>query len=157
MVVSDNPLEQYLARHPDLLFRRAWSTHAISTTNPKILDPHLVCASVEAPINSIEGGRRALWRRGRLQDAVDRLTDERQLIPRESRRGNVRWHAHPNAGSHPASGVHLRSTSGEQYTLVDENTGRILETISEEHAFSNAHEGPSICIAAKSLSSRSLT
>ena len=141
MVVSDNPLEQYLARHPDILFRRGAEHARISTTNPKILDPHLVCASVEAPINSIAGDAELFGGEDIIRDAVDRLTDERLLIPRESRRGNARWHTHPNAGSHPAGDVHLRSTSGELYTLVDENTGRILETISEEHAFSNAHEG----------------
>ena len=141
MVVSDNPLEQYLARHPDILFRRGVEHARISTTNPKILDPQLVCASVEAPINSIEGDAELFGGADVFRDAVDRLTDERWLIPRESRRGNARWHAHPNAGSHPAGNVPLRSTSGEQFTLVDENTGRILETISEEHAFSNAHEG----------------
>ena len=53
----------------------------------------------------------------------------------------TRWHAHPKAGNHPAGDVQLRSASGENYMLVEEKTGRVLETIGEEHAFANAHEG----------------
>ena len=141
MVVSDNPLEQYLARHPDILFRRGMEHARISPTNPKILDPHLVCATVEAPLGSIPGDMELFGGQDVFRDAIMRLTDERLVVARENRLGSARWHAHPNAGTHPAGGVHLRSTSGELYTLVDDMTGRILETISEEHAFSNAHEG----------------
>ena len=72
--------------------------------------------------------------------ALERLTRESYLIGRD-RGGAARWHAHPKAGAHPASDVSLRSTSGDTYTLVEERTGAVLETIAEEHAFGYAHEG----------------
>ena len=75
-----------------------------------------------------------------LGAATERLVGDSFLIRRDDR-GVTRWHAHPKAGSHPAGDVQLRSASGENYMLVEEKTGRVLETIGEEHAFANAHEG----------------
>ena len=63
MVLYDNPLEQYLARHPDIIFRRGMEHARISTTNPRILDPHLICAAVEAPIGEIPGDAELFRRR----------------------------------------------------------------------------------------------
>ncbi len=140
MVVYDNPLEQYLARHPDILFRRGMEHARISTTNPRILDPHLVCAAVEAPIGEIPGDAELFGGDEVVSAALARLTQESFLIGRE-RRGTELWHAHPKAGAHPASDVSLRSTSGDNYVLVEERTGAVLETIAEEHAFAYAHEG----------------
>ncbi len=140
MVLYDNPLEQYLARHPDIIFRRGMEHARISTTNPRILDPHLVCAAVEAPIGEIPGDAELFGGDDVVMAALNRLTHESYLIGRE-RRDAERWHAHPKAGAHPASDVSLRSTSGELYTLVEERTGQVLEAIAEEHAFAYAHEG----------------
>ena len=72
--------------------------------------------------------------------ALERLSQDSYLIGRE-RRGTDRWYPHPKAGAHPASDVSLRSTSGDNYVLVEETTGAVLETIAEEHAFAYAHEG----------------
>ncbi len=140
MVVYDNPLEQYLARHPDILFRRGMEHARISTTNPRILDPHLVCAAVEAPIGEIPGDAELFGGEEVVSAALERLMQDSYLIGRE-RRGTERWYPHPKAGAHPASDVSLRSTSGDNYTLVEEKTEQVLEAISEEHAFAYAHEG----------------
>ena len=140
LVVYDNPLEQYLARHPDILFRRGMEHARISTINPRILDPHLVCAAVEAPIGDIPGDLELFGGDAALTPALQRLTQNNYLIERE-RGAAERWYAHPQAGAHPAGDVSLRSTSGELYSLVDEATGQIFEVIAEEHAFAYAHEG----------------
>ncbi len=140
MLLYDNPLEQYLARHPDIIFRRGMEHARISTTNPRILDPHLVCAAVEAPIGEISGDIDMFGGDEVTPAALERLAQDSYLIGRE-RRGTELWYPHPKAGAHPASDVSLRSTSGDNYTLVEENTGAVLESIGEEHAFANAHEG----------------
>lgn len=140
MVVYDNPLEQYLARHPDIIFRRGMEYARISTTNPRILDPHLLCAAVEAPLGEISGDADLFGGAEVVTAALERLTQDSHLIGRE-RRGTERWYPHPKAGTHPASNVSLRSTSGDNYVLVEERTGAVLETITEEHAFAYAHEG----------------
>lgn len=140
MVVYDNPLEQYLVRHPDILFRRGMEHARVSTTNPRILDPHLVCAAVEAPIGEIPGDVELFGGGEVVSAALGRLTQDSYLIGRD-RRGTEQWYPHPKAGAHPASDVSLRSTSGDNYTLVEEKTGQVLEAISEEHAFGYAHEG----------------
>ena len=140
MLLQDNPLEQYLARHPDIIFRRGMEHARISTTNPRILEPHLICAAYEAPLGQIPGDIDLFGGESVLGAATERLVGDSYLI-RRNNEGRTRWHAHPKAGNHPAGDVQLRSASGENYMLVEEKTGRVLETIGEEHAFANAHEG----------------
>ncbi len=140
MVMSDNPLEQYLARHPDILFRRGMEHARISPTNPHILDPHLVCAAHEAPLGSIPDDAALFGGPDAAEAAIGRLLTAGLLSARD--RGDAaQWHVHPRAGTHPASDVNLRATSGERYMLVEQSTGRVLETIDEDHAFVDAHEG----------------
>jgi len=43
--------------------------------------------------------------------------------------------------SHPARSVSIRSTSGENYALIDTTTGSLLETIEADLAFFQAHPG----------------
>lgn len=136
LVVSENPLEQYLAHHPDILFKRGTEYVLIAPTNPRILGPHLLCAAYEAPLTSQDA---ALFDEDAFAKMTTSLVAENRLL--ERRRGNqVRWHASPSEG-YPAEAVHMRSSSAERYTLVDRNSGRVLETIGEEQAFSSSHVG----------------
>jgi DEAD/DEAH box helicase domain-containing protein len=138
LVVSDNPLEQYVVRHPDILFRRGVEFALVSTTNPHILGPHLVCAAYETPLSAKDAG---VLCEASLFDATLRAMErEGVLLRRESAVSGARWHASPAVG-YPAESVHLRSISGETYALVEEDSGRLLETVGEPDAFSNAHPG----------------
>ncbi|MBI4236504.1 MAG: DUF1998 domain-containing protein, partial [Chloroflexi bacterium] len=136
LVASENPLEQYLVRHPDLLFRRSLEHALVAPTNARILAPHLLCAAYEAPLSSADA---AIFDEEAFPRAVSSLVAEGRLLERQRGTG-TRWHASPQEG-YPAEAVHLRSASNERYTLVDRDSGRLLETIDEEEAFSNAHPG----------------
>ena len=138
LVVSENPLEQYLARHPDILFRRGAEYALVSLTNPKILGPHLLCAAYEAPLIN----RDAHWFGGEdpFRDAVRHLVNDGLLLERGIGDRIIRWHLSPTQ-RYPAESVHLRSTSGDRYVLVERDSGRVLETLGEQETFSNAHPG----------------
>ena len=51
LVAKDNPLDQYLMRHPDFFFGRPHEHAHIRPTNPYVLGPHLRCAAYELPLS----------------------------------------------------------------------------------------------------------
>ena len=50
MVANNNPLDQYLMRHPESFFGKSHESARISPANPYIMKPHLICAAYEAPL-----------------------------------------------------------------------------------------------------------
>ena len=131
LVANDDPLDQYLMRHPDAFFGRPHEAARISPGNPYILKPHLLCAAYEAPItvDDVEffGEELTAW--------ADELMREEFLSPRSGR-----WHLNPEV-SYPAQNVNIRSTSANFYTLVEGDSGVILETVEEASAFLQLHPG----------------
>ena len=131
LVANNDPLDQYLMRHPESFFGKSHESARISPGNPYILKPHLICAAYEAPLtmNDTEFfGHELLW-------YADELVEDGYLHVRHGR-----WHLLPDT-SYPAERVNIRSASGAFYTLVDSDSGAILETVSEETAFMQLHPG----------------
>lgn len=131
LVANDDPLDQYLMRHPDAFFGRPHEAARISPGNPYILKPHLLCAAYEAPItlDDVEffGEELITW--------ADELIRDELLSPRSGH-----WHLNPKV-SYPAQDVNIRSTSANFYTLVEGDSGVILETVEEASAFLQLHPG----------------
>ena len=131
MVALNNPLDQYLMNHPESFFGKSHEAARISPANPYVMKPHLLCAAYELPLtmNDTEYfGPELLW-------YADELIEDEFM---HSRLG--RWHLRPEV-SYPAEQVNIRSASGAFYTLVEEDSGVILETVSEETAFMQLHPG----------------
>ena len=101
LVARDNPLDQYLMRHPDFFFSRSHEHARIAPENPYILAPHLLCAAYEAPLAP---GDEALFGSS-FRQRVEELVEQGLL---RQRRG--RWFLDPSV-SYPAERAHLRSTS----------------------------------------------
>ena len=131
LVAQDNPLDQYLMRHPETFFDKSHESARISPANPYVMKPHLLCAAYEAPLtmNDTEFfGPDLLW-------YADELVEDEYFHVR-----NKRWHLLPDV-EYPAERVNLRTSSGRFYTLVNRETGAIMETVSEETAFMQLHPG----------------
>ena len=131
LVALDNPLDQYLMRHPDTFFDKPHESARISPGNPYILKPHLLCAAYEGPIAMADTeffGPELLWH-------VDELIGEGYFHAKSDR-----WHLDAEV-SYPAQDVNIRSTSSHFYTLAEEESGVVLETVDESSAFSQLHPG----------------
>ncbi|MDA0798278.1 MAG: DEAD/DEAH box helicase [Chloroflexi bacterium] len=131
LVAQDNPLDQYLMRHPDFFFGRPHEHARIRPENPYVLDPHLLCAAYEMPLSEKDA---ALYGDG-FAAHVARLTDEGSLNER-----NGKWFISPSV-EYPAQDVNIRSASHTQYLAVESQSGRVLEHLDESAAFSQLHPG----------------
>jgi DEAD/DEAH box helicase domain-containing protein len=131
LVAQDNPLDQYLMRHPDFFFGRPHEHARIRPENPYVLDPHLRCAAYELPLtaadNSLFGDE--------LPAHLARMTDEGVLTHRDDR-----WFISPSV-DYPAQDVNIRSASNHQYLAVESGSGRVLEHVDEAAAFTQLHPG----------------
>ena len=131
LVARDNPLDQYLMRHPEAFFAKPHESARISPTNPYILKPQLLCAAYEAPLTTQDADLFG----ADLSLLAQELADDGFIHARHGR-----WHLAPEV-TYPAQGVNIRSTSGSFYTLVEKDSGVILETMDESSAYLQWHPG----------------
>ncbi len=131
LIGLDNPLDQYLMRHPEFFFGQSHENALIDPDNPRILKPHLLCAAWEMPL--VETEVKSFG--GNAGQALAELEEERML-----RKHRGRWHPSPGV-VYPAQDINIRSISSRNYALVDEPSGRLLETVEEANAFFQIHPG----------------
>jgi DEAD/DEAH box helicase domain-containing protein len=95
--------------------------------NPRILDPHVLAAAYEAPLDDKDEatlGREALRRAAELPEL-------------ERTSAGFVW----KGRDYPAARISLRSGDGEAFTVVDATTGALLGLVERERAYSTVHEG----------------
>ena len=127
----DDPLDQYFMRHPDAFFQKVVENALVNPDNPYILRAHLLCAAWELPLSSEDE------KIFRPSSSEERAELEKQGLLKE-RKG--KWYLSPGI-AYPAQRVNIRSTSGENYAIVDTSTGSLLETIEAGVAFFQVHPG----------------
>jgi DEAD/DEAH box helicase domain-containing protein len=131
LVAQDDPLDQYLAQHPEDLFDRPAEAAVIDPNNPYVLEPHLRCAAREQPLSDAEAS--AFFGPG----AAAALT-ELEAGGDLRRRGDL-WH--DVGGGSPHRDVDIRAGSGHVYRIVLAGTGELLGTADEHRAFGTLHPG----------------
>jgi DEAD/DEAH box helicase domain-containing protein len=127
LVASDDALDQFFAREPDALLSRRVEAAILDHSNPRILDPHVLAAAFEAPLEEADAdilGSEAL-RRAALLPELERTPA-----------GYV-W----KGRDYPAGRVSLRSGDAEAFTVVDGDTGSLLGLVERDRAYSTVHEG----------------
>jgi DEAD/DEAH box helicase domain-containing protein len=132
LLAMDNPLDQYLMRHPDFFFRESFENALTDPNNLHILKPHLLCAAWESPLNDEDG---KLFGPNFAQ-AKEEL-EERGLL----RNRNGLGYLSPTI-TYPAEDISIRSASTQYYTVIDVSQGnREIETVEGSVAFSQLHPG----------------
>jgi DEAD/DEAH box helicase domain-containing protein len=131
LVGLDNPLDQYLMRHPEFFFQKNFENALVNPDNPYILRAHLLCAAWEMPLTEADEA----YFGSALVKERDELLARGVLKERRNK-----WYLSASI-SYPAQDINIRSTSGENYALIDTSTGSLLETVESGIAFFFIHPG----------------
>ncbi len=121
LMASPDPLDQFLARHPDYFFGRSPEQGLINPDHLLILLNHLRCATFELPFNKDEGFGNLPP--GQTAEFLDFLAQAGDLHHSSEK---YFW----MADAYPAAGVSLRSASPENVILQSEQDGQ-PQTIGE--------------------------
>jgi len=131
LIGLDNPLDQYFMRHPEYFFGKSFENALVNPVNPYILGAHLLCAAWELPLSDDDG------------EIFDFALDQERAKLEEHgilRERSGRWYPSP-AIAYPAQGINIRSTSGENFALIDTSTNSLMETVEASVAFFQVHPG----------------
>jgi DEAD/DEAH box helicase domain-containing protein len=129
MVAADDPLDTFLAHHPEALFDRPVEAAVLDPQNPYVLAPHLGAAAAELPLTDAD-----VEVFGPTMPALVDVLVARGLLRR--RPGGWYW-THPERATDHVS---LRG-SGEVVRIVERRTGRVLGTVDGSAAHGSVHTG----------------
>ncbi|MGA9349722.1 MAG: Zn-binding domain-containing protein, partial [Anaerolineae bacterium] len=134
LVASANPLDQFLARHPDYFFGRSPEQALINPDNLLILLGHLRCATFELPFQAGESF-------GRVEGA--RVTEFLQFLQEAGILHQSGDKYFWMADQYPAEGVSLRSASPETVVLQarDGDEWTTIGQVDQASAFWMVHPG----------------
>ncbi|MGH2608585.1 MAG: DEAD/DEAH box helicase, partial [Tepidiformaceae bacterium] len=107
LIASSNPLDQYVATHPDMIFEQAPERALIDPDNLFILGSHLKCAAFELPftVGEVFGAH--------TDELLDILAEEGIL-----QRAGERYHW--MSESYPAEAVSLRTASTDNFVIIEQ-------------------------------------
>ncbi len=128
-VARDDPLDHYLAHHPQAVFGRAIEATVTDPTNPYVLGPQLCCAAAELPLLPEDlpdfGGPAA-------EAAIEQLVADGQL---RARPAGWYW------AGRGRPDVDIRGSGAEPVAIIEGATGRLLGTVDGDAAHATVHEG----------------
>jgi len=131
LIALDSPLDQYFMHHPGAFFKKSFENALVNPSNPYILRAHLLCAAWELPLS---GDEEEIF--GSSLNQEIEVLESRSML----RERNRRWYLSPRI-AYPAQDINIRSTTSENFALVDTSTGQLLETIEASVAFFQIHPG----------------
>lgn len=151
MVATADPLDQYLAAHPNYLFEQSPEHARIAPDNLGVLAAHVACAAFELPFE-----RGELLGRANVRDVLDVLTEDGDLyasggpaLPLFKNTDGPRGDAHQDAttpsrytwvgDSYPADRISLRGI-GERVSIHDE-AGNLIGESDRASAQGRVHVG----------------
>src|SRR3954463_6204169 len=127
LIASEDALDQYFMREPEMLLERRVEAAILDHANPRVLDGHVRAAAFEGPLDDADRdvlGNEALARAALLPEL------------KQTKSGFV-W-----AGrNYPAGQFGLRSTTPDTFAVVEAQSGTVLGIVERERAYSTVHEG----------------
>lgn len=132
LIARDDPLDTFLAAHPETLFGAPIEATVFDPHNPHVLAPHLCAAASELPLTPQDLGLFG------EPSAVESLLSDLVAAGLLRRRPRGWFWAGRGRVSDLAD---LRSSGGQQVQLIESGTGRVIGTVDEARSHSEAHTG----------------
>ncbi|MDO4889026.1 MAG: DEAD/DEAH box helicase [Actinomycetaceae bacterium] len=131
LVGRDNPLDQYLLAHPDVLAASPMETNVFDPSNPHVLVPHICAAASELPLTEADA-------------AIFGLADASLFAQLASdgllRRRPAGWFWNTSLGASAHEAVSLRG-EGVTVSIVDAPSGTVLGTVDSGRADTTVFPG----------------
>jgi len=119
VVAYDDPIDQYLMRHPEYFFRQSPESAVLDPENAYVLASQLACAAYELPLTRED---EALF--GPRAPRIAELLEEEGSM--KSLDGIRYW----SSSDYPSGKVSLRTISDDTYTILDTNRqNAVLATV----------------------------
>jgi len=109
VIAYNDPVDQYLMRHPEYFFGKSPESAIVDPDNPYILAGQLACAARELPLGPADA---AFFPRDLMEGVME-------LLERENRTKKIGSEHYWACGDFPAASVSLRTMSDETYTIFD--------------------------------------
>lgn len=139
VIARSDPVDQYLARHPERLLAGAREELGLDPDNLVILSEQLKCAAFELPFRADERGQLAGEAEfGKLAEApgiLDYLAEESGFLHKQ---GNT-WYWMSDA--YPAQDVTLGGDDPDNVLVLDINTKRAIGEIDRASSITTVHQG----------------
>ena len=135
MIARSDPLDQFLAHHPEWLFGAPRERLTLDADNLVILSEQLKCAAFELPFAEPELARGGFGPADTSAAVLDYLAEESRLL---LRRGDT-WHW--MADAYPAQDVSLGGHAPDNVLVLDAETGKALGEVEREASITTVHEG----------------
>ncbi len=129
LLAADDPLDSWVVEHPEAIFSAPIESSVLDPDNIHVLVPHVACAAAERPV-TLDDER---WFGSQLAGVLDVLVSRGIL---RARPGGWFWTRPDRPGEH----VSLRGI-GEVVSIVEGRSGRVVGTVDEAAAHSQAHTG----------------
>lgn len=114
LIAGNDPVDQYLLRHPDYFFAQPPEHAVVDPDNPYVLAKHLKSAAFELPLTPEDFDRFGPL----CQPIVEALRDEQQLT-------EVEGQYYCPGGQNPSAGVSLRHMSDNTFSIVQRKKTRV--------------------------------
>ena len=143
LVAYNEPVDQYICRHPEFLFGAGHECGVIDPANPHILAGQLSCACFEKPLTPEDAGYFGPMA-GRIAEMLAEEGSTREID------GRHYW----ASSDFPSRGVNLRTISDDTYAICDtsaggKSIGNVDSISAPELVYPNAiylHEGQSYLV-----------
>lgn len=131
LITRDDPLDEYYAAHPDILFSAPVESQVFDPSNPYVLHGHVCAAAAEVPLTRADADVFGLADTSLFED----LAEAGLLI---SRGDSWRWNVALGTSAHEL--VDIRGTA-QEISIIDQTTGILLGTVPGERADAAVHPG----------------
>ncbi len=125
-IPHQNPIDQYLGKHPRYFFERNPEAAVIDPNNPHVLLGHLRCAALEAPVTGAD-----------CQSFGEYATALLELLGEAGELKQVGNQWYWRTSGFPPADVSLRNISDNTFSIVDitAHPGKVIGTLDEDSAY----------------------